>query len=165
MPNRTYDLGLIIPSREEFDCARELLAFQAPFKEDGYYLHPFTVPESDLTGIALVLFSEGQTGSAVAATNLLAPFDLRLLALIGVAGSLNDDLLLGDVIIAAGVDEYLYAAKATEREFQVGGQSWRASRDLVAFANNFRFLDGDYQAWRTRVASRRHPSLRSLAGS
>jgi nucleoside phosphorylase len=161
MLRRAYDLGLIIPSRDEFDCAREILGFGQAVKENGYYLYPFTIPGSDLTGIALVLFKEGQTGSAVAATNLLAQCDLRLLVLIGVAGSLSDDLRLGDVVIAAEIDEYLYAAKAAESEFQVGGQSWRAGRDLVAFANNFPFLPGDYQAWRTRVQLRRDPSLQS----
>jgi nucleoside phosphorylase len=164
-PSRSYDLGLIFPSREVFECAREILTFDDPVIENGSFLYPFKIPGSELTGVSLVLFGEGQTGSAVAATNLLARFDLRLLALVGVAGSLTDELQLGDVIVAAGIDEYLHAARATELEFQVGGRSWRADRDLVSYANNFRFLPGDYQAWRTRVQSRRDPSLRSLVGT
>ena len=175
MLRRAYDLGLIIPSREEFDCAREILAFAEPFNSDGYFLHPFTIPGDsgggpELTGVALVLFDVGLAGAAVAATNLLALFDLRLLALIGVAGALNDDLRLGDVVIASGIDEYLYAAKAAPDgggifEFQVGGHSWTASSRLVGFANHFRYLPGAYESWRLRVQSRRDLDLQSQVGA
>jgi nucleoside phosphorylase len=168
VPRRAFDLGLIIPSRDEFDCAREILAFDDAFTEGGYFLHPFTVPGSELTGVALVLFDVGQTGSAVAATNLLTLFDLRLLALTGVAGALDNDLRLGDVVVASGVDEYLSAAKATPDgagfEFQVGGSSWAASSRLVGFVNNFRYLPG-YDSWRTDIRSRRDLNLQSQVGA
>lgn len=154
MVRRSYDLGLIIPTREEFDCAREVLAFGDAFREGGYFLHPFTVPDSTLDGVALVLFDVGLANAAVATSNLLTMFEVRQLALIGVAASLDDELGLGNVVIASGIDEYLRAARADSDEFQVGGKVWNASHQLVNFANNFRYLSGGYRAWRDRLSSR-----------
>jgi nucleoside phosphorylase len=166
----SYDLGLIIPTREEFDCAREILSFASPVSDGGYYLHPFTVPGSDatggdatgsdVTGIAVVLFDLGLAGTAIAATTLLDRFEIKMLALIGIAGALDSSVSTGDVVIASSIDEYLHAAKATADgpvdEFEVGGNSWTASRDIVNFANNFRYLSGSFDAWRQRVQAR-HP--------
>ena len=158
MLRRSYDLGLIIPSRDEFDGARQILAFEQPVNESGYYLHPFTVPDSDVTGIAVVLFDIGLAGTAIAATTLLEQFKIRMLALIGVAGALDSNLQLGDVVIASSIDEYLYAARATNDSgdvFEVGGNSWAASRDIVNFVNTFRYLSGSFDTWKERAKARR----------
>jgi len=86
VPRRSYDLGLIIPSREEFDSARRVLEFEDAFRQGDHFLHPFAVPGSTLRGIALVLFDAGVANAAVATTNLLALFDIHQLALTGTAG-------------------------------------------------------------------------------
>ena len=75
---RDYDLGLLVPLREEFDRAREVFEFSEAVSDGGYYLHPFTWCRAPgLCGIALVLFEMGLTGSAVAATWLLDRFKFR----------------------------------------------------------------------------------------
>ncbi|HEY3902548.1 MAG TPA: tetratricopeptide repeat protein [Streptosporangiaceae bacterium] len=166
-----YDLGLIIPLREEFDCAREILDFDRAILDDGRYLHPFTVPGSELRGIAVVLYDMGLTGSAVATSRLLDRYQLRMLALIGIAGALDNRLRLGDLVVASSIDEYLYSAKAAPNGsgrgfgFEVGGNSWTASRDLVNFVNNFRYLPGSFEAWGERARSRRNPGLLSKTGT
>ena len=154
MPRRSYDLGLIIPSRDEFDSARQVLEFEDAFREGDRFLHPFTVPGGTVRGIALVLFDVGVANAAVATTNLLALFDVRQLALIGTAGALDPELELGDVVIASGIDEYLHAAKADSDQFQVAGRVWTARHELVNFANNFRYLGGGYPAWRDSIQTR-----------
>jgi nucleoside phosphorylase len=154
VPRRSYDLGLIIPSREEFDSARRVLEFSDPLREGDYFLHPFTVPGSTVNGVALVLFDVGPTNAAVATTNLLALFDIRQFVLIGTAGALDPELKLGDVVIAAGIDEYLHAGKTEAGQFQVGGRVWTARHDLVSFANNFRYLAGGYQSWHDSIQTR-----------
>jgi nucleoside phosphorylase len=165
---RAYDIGLIIPLREEFDSAREILQFDSPVREGGYFFHPFSVPGSSVRGIAVVLFEMGQTTSAVAATYLLARFEIRMLALIGIAGALDPGLRLGDVLIASSVDEYMHAAKATPAankdvvDFELGGLSWRAGQEIVNYAQNFRYLPdtaGGFAAWRERARHRRDPDI------
>lgn len=164
-----FDLGLLIPLREEFDLAREVFEFGAPINDGGYYLHPFTVSGTRLRGLALVLFDLGLTGSAVAATRLLDRFEFGVLAAVGIAGALDPGLRLGDVVIASSVDEYLVAARATNAgsghdSFEVGSASWVASRDLVTYAHNFRYLDDGFEAWQRRSA-RRLPAASDLARS
>lgn len=155
---RDYDLGLLVPLREEFDRAREVFEFGEAVSDGGYYLHPFTVPGTRLCGIALVLFEMGLTGSAVAATWLLDRFKFGVLAVAGIAGALEPELRLGDVVIASSVDEYLVAARATagldRYNFEVAGVSWVAGRDLVTYAHNFRYLGGGFEAWQRRAAAR-----------
>lgn len=165
---RTYDIGLIIPLREEFDSAREILQFDNPIREGGYFFHPFSVPRSSIRGIAVVLFEMGQTTSAVAATYILARFEIRMLALIGIAGALDPGLRLGDVLIASSVNEYMHAAKVTPAankdavEFEPSGLSWRAGQEIVNYAQNFRYLTdaaGGFAAWRERARHRRDPGI------
>lgn len=166
--NRDYDLGLLIPLREEFDQARLIFKFGAAVKDGGSFLHPFTVPGTGLRGLALVLFEMGLAGSAVATSRLLDRFEFGMLAVVGIAGALEPDLRLGDVVIAESIDEYLVAARATEAgtgpyDFEVAGASWKGSSDLVAYAHNFRYLGDGFEAWQRRAAGRL-PVASKLAG-
>jgi nucleoside phosphorylase len=158
------DLGLIIPLSEEFDCAREILAFdQGVIKDNGDYIYPFSVPGSSLRGVAVVLFGMGPGLSAAVATSLLDRFAIRVLALMGIAGGLDRDLRLGDVVIASSIDEYFHRAKARPDAkgegfvFESGGSVWRAGRDVVTFANNFPNLASQREVpdWRARGKRRR----------
>lgn len=163
---QSFDIGLIIPLKDEFESAREILRFEKP---DGNFYYPFSIPGSSLQGIATVLFDMGQAVSSEAATRLLTRFDVRLLALIGIAGALDPDLRLGDVVIAEAVDEYLHAAKAIPGdtgqgfEFELGSVSWRAGHDIVSYANNFEYLGNgaNLAQWRER-GRRRDPSLLAM---
>jgi nucleoside phosphorylase len=159
-----FDLGLIIPLREEFDCARQVFRFGPQLREQGSYLYPFTVPGSDLRGVAVVLHDMGAAVSGVTAADLLSRFDLPVLALMGIAGALDGDLRLGDVVVAKVVDPYFHRAKARPDasgdgfEFDSGGTAWRAGRDLVRFADNFRYRAGDpdeFAGWQARGEDRR----------
>lgn len=163
-PGRLYDLGLIIPLREEFDCARQVFAFGPQQREEGSYLYPFSVPGSELRGIAVVLYDMGAAISGVTAAGLLSRFDLPLLALMGIAGALDGDLRLGDAVVARAVDPYFHRAKARPDaagdgfEFDSGGTAWRAGRDLVRFADNFRYRASDpdeFAGWQARGEERR----------
>lgn len=161
---RLYDVGLIIPLREEFDCARQVFAFGPQQREEGSYLYPFSVPGSELRGIAVVLYDMGAAISGVTAAGLLSRFDLPLLALMGIAGALDGDLRLGDAVVARAVDPYFHRAKARPDaagdgfEFDSGGTAWRAGRDLVRFADNFRYRASDpdeFAGWQARGEERR----------
>lgn len=166
--NQAFDVGLIIPLREEFDYARDILRFDSPISDGSYFLYPFSVSGTSVTGIAVVLFEMGLASSAVAATRLLERYQIRVLALAGIAGALSPGLRLGDVVIASSVDEYLHGAKARSDatgqtvEFELGGVSWQAAPEIVSYANNFRYLadaGSGFTSWRERAKRRRDPSL------
>ena len=170
-PAARYDLGLIVPLREEFDCAREVFSFGRQVNEKGSYLYPFAVPGSELRGVAVVLYGMGPTSTGVQAANLLSRFEIPVLALMGIAGALDGDLRLGDVVVASLVDPYLDRAKARPDasgegfELDSGGSAWRAGRDMVNFANNFRYRADErdeFAEWRSRGRRRREGA--GLAG-
>jgi nucleoside phosphorylase len=159
-----YDLGLILPLREEFDCAREIFSFGRQIDEKGSYLYPFAVPGSSLRGVAVVLYGMGPTSTGVQAANLLGRFEIPVLALMGIAGALDGDLRLGDVVVASLVESYLDRAKARPDtsgegfELDSGGSAWRAGRNMVNFANNFRYRADERDEcaeWRSRGRRRR----------
>lgn len=163
-----FDACLIIPLREEFDYARDILRFDSPIRDGSYFLHPFTVAGSPITGIAVVLFEMGLGSSAVAATHLLERYQFRVLGLVGIAGALSTKLRLGDVVVASSVNEYLQGAKARPGatddtvEFELGGVSWQAAPEIVSYANNFRYLTdagAGFTSWRERARERLDPGL------
>jgi nucleoside phosphorylase len=100
----------------------------------------------------------------VHAANLLGRFEIPVLALMGIAGALDGDLRLGDVVVASLVDPYLDRAKARPDtsgegfELDAGGSAWRAGRNMVNFANNFRYRGDERDEcaeWRSRGRLRR----------
>lgn len=160
--DKRFDLGLVIATSDEFDFARELIPFGESIKDGIDYFYAFRVPGTDRRGIAVVLFEMGIGAAVGATTSFLSRFDVSVLAMVGIAGALHDDLLLGDVVVASAVDEYLYAAKArpgTDKdafELESGGNSWQLDRRMRNFVNHFRYADNgsEYRRWRAAAAAR-----------
>lgn len=145
--DRQYDLGLIIPTREEFDYIRDSLPFRpVPGTEKGF-LYEFQVPGERL-GVAHVLFDMGLVATTAAATRLLDRFDPGVLAVVGIGGALSDELRLGDVVVGSVIQEYLKAAKVSSGRgsrtaFQPAGDGWPLPERLRNFANNFQYVAPD----------------------
>jgi nucleoside phosphorylase len=153
-------LGLVIPLAEEFECAREILAFDAPSGKD--MLHPFTVPGSKVRGVAVTLFDMGLVPAAAATTRLLNSTRVPLVALVGIAGALDSGLKLGDVVVASQIEEYMRGVKAVDSasgagyEFQASGSTHKTDAGLLQFARNFPYLGTrGYKSWRDRGRQRR----------
>src|SRR5215469_8594459 len=91
------DLGLIIPTREEFDYLRESVPFTPIRTEDKGFWYEFGVP-GQRRGVAHVLFDMGLAATTAAAVRLLTSFDPEVLAVVGIGGALGGDLRLGDVV-------------------------------------------------------------------
>jgi nucleoside phosphorylase len=105
----------------------------------------------------------GPVRAAIAADRMLERFKMPVLALLGIAGSLTDDALLGDVVVASEVDLYRYAAKAKSPEiegefpFDQAGMVWRASPRTLDITRAFRAMPEtrqQYEAWRATAAHR-----------
>lgn len=164
------DIGLIVPLSEEFSYAREILAFEHPRVEGGHYFYPFAVPGSSVRGIATILHDMGSAAAAAGATRLLHQYDVRVLAVVGLSGALSSALLLGDVVVASSVEEYMYAARAVPGDgdqafaFERGGTSWQLRPSIADFALNFRYLDepdNAFRGWQERAVQRRDRVLAS----
>jgi len=148
----TYDLGLIIPTREEFDYVRESVPFAPMLHGERGYWYEFGVP-GGRRGVAHVLFDMGLTSTTSAASRLLERFDPEVLAVVGIGGSLSTDLRLGDVVVGSVIQEYLNAAKVApdgrnQTAFQPAGAGWPLAERLRNFTNHFRYFCEDcYKQW------------------
>jgi nucleoside phosphorylase/tetratricopeptide (TPR) repeat protein len=162
--DRHYDVALLVPLEEEFDYLKEILPVRESFQVLGDYYYEVDVEGSDSTIVAHIIGDMGQGHASLAAERMAERFSPNAVVLIGLAGSLKSDILLGDVVIATQVDAYLQGAKAVPGrgedtfEFESAGEVWRSPFSLLQFTRNFRHMPelGDlYSAWRDDAAARR----------
>jgi nucleoside phosphorylase len=111
----------------------------------------------------------GPTRAAVVTSELLRYFRPKVIGMIGIAGSVSSDLLLGDVVVAKGIDDYGASAKAVEADesfsIQSGGPIFTPTRTIVELAKNFKFAFADeYAAWQASAAERLGQSGIDAAG-
>jgi len=64
------------------------------------------------SAVCCVVDQMGTVPALPAATRLLDFADLKSLAVLGVAGALDDDISLGDVVVAAEINEFQANSKA-----------------------------------------------------
>lgn len=153
------DLGLIVPTGEEFEYLRESVSFEPLGDADAGFWYEFEIPGGRL-GVAHVLFDVGLTAATAAASRLLARFGPQVLAVVGIGGALSAELKLGDVVVASVIGEYLKAARAAPDErsypaFVPAGSDWPVAERLRGFANNFQYVEQErYAAWRCGAVER-----------
>jgi nucleoside phosphorylase len=95
--------------------------------------------------VAFVLDEMGPLSAAVVTGRLVAEFAVRLVALVGIAGALIDNVGLGDVVMASKVDRYEHAAKAEPGDketikFKLAGNVFQGSHILLQVARNLRWM-------------------------
>lgn len=146
------EVGIVIALKEEF---RELLdefvpAYTPDYDKDlrAYYYH-FQPGAANSTNpyrcVATIVGSMGPTEAALATQKLIDKCKPSTLVVLGIAASLDDNVALGDVVVADVVDMYLENAKTIPDAdgkrftFQLSGEPYRTSHDLRVVAENFEF--------------------------
>jgi len=66
-------------------------------------------------------------------------YEPHTIVLAGIAGSLSDDVLLGDVVVADQIDDYLQDAKYADQAFSLAGRVYLADSRLTNVIRYFRF--------------------------
>lgn len=102
--------------------------------------------------IACIVGDMGPLPAAQATNRLLACASVKLIAVLGLAGSLDSDVLLGDVVIAGEVNEFLAKSKAVQSsdgyEFKFSGRHTRMDYSLREVVDHFDVHGGDpFRAW------------------
>jgi nucleoside phosphorylase len=158
-----FDVGLIVPLSEEFSYVQELLPPQRTIRRGDSFFFALETPAAAPRMVAAVLDEMGQVPAAIATERLLAEFAVREVAVVGIAGALNDDVGLGDVVIASKVDNYQQAAKAVTGEtgaleFLLAGNVFQGPRFLLQVARNLRRMPESaemFATWKSGTAARR----------
>jgi nucleoside phosphorylase len=154
---RPFDVGLVVPLGEEFDYILEVLPKRTVFVQDGRYFYEL---DCGLRTVLCCIASDMGTLPALhTALHLLTIAEVRLLALVGVAGGLTSDVALGDVIVADDINEFQAKAKAVgdanSYSIQYSGRHWSLPWAVREAVNNFRFAARElHEAWQEQC--RRH---------
>lgn len=152
---RRFDVAVVIPLEEECQEFIEVFDLDEDFSTDILFRSSVLSPDSELSIIIVKQEGMGRTHAGNALASLLLDFDIGLAVCLGIAGSLTDDLQLGDVCYSTHVFDVLDNAKASDVEqgkfdLEFSPSHFSADRSLVAAMNFIRMkkdLRPHYQAW------------------
>lgn len=92
-------------------------------------------PDGTNWSVALAGLGEGALNTAALTTQLISWLHPRAVLFVGVAGSLKDDIGIGDVVVATKVYA-VHGGKQTPKGFQVRPEAWPGSNALVQAARS-----------------------------
>lgn len=118
-------VGIIIPLKEEFIHFKKIVGNLKDEldEETKQTYYRFTTPIGNGLEAECLVVLIGAMGTEIAATfseRLLTAFRPDVMVNIGIAGSLDDEIKLGDVIVATEVDLYLQNGKAASSSDELG---------------------------------------------
>lgn len=150
------DLTLIIPQVEEFRVLCEICSKENTEIHDAIHYHTLKSPHSDHQIMAVVLGEMGKTRASQVAEKALGFLEPKLAVLVGIAGALDTDLKLGDLVVASEVNEFFASSKAVQKDksyaFEYSGNHWKTTFAITNYIQNFEFTDKNlYSAWQNDV--------------
>lgn len=156
------DFLLVIALREEFEYFLKAfnLVYESHTTEDRVPYYRFHLPASqnnNAQGAVGFIGDMGIEEANIFTFQLLSELNPGLVANIGISGIVDDQLKLGDVVIATEADDYLHRgkiqqsdpnAKLTFADLKFGGKSYATTVSLCDVLDNLEFSDPDsWQAW------------------
>jgi adenosylhomocysteine nucleosidase len=157
MSRHLFTLGLIVPLKEELDEVYRVLPKQRRCPEstgsDYFYDLDSGIPQVRL--VASVMGDMGPVAASTRTSRMLQLFQPSVVNVLGIAGALDDECRLGDVVVAREVCEYLKDSKAEDGEeqgafrFKYSGAHWPLAARFSQAVTNFSH-DGPerYAAWK-----------------
>lgn len=157
MSQHLFTLGLIVPLKEELDEVYRVLSKQRRCPEatgsDYFYDLDSGVPQVRL--VASVMGDMGPVAASTRTSRMLQLFQPSVVNVLGIAGALDDECRLGDVVVAREVCEYLKDSKAEDREeqgafrFKYSGAHWPLAARFSQAVTNFSLDSPErYAAWK-----------------
>jgi nucleoside phosphorylase len=137
------DVAILYALEEESDYFEEIFGVQLSPDSDektGRVFQLFSViPPKGLPYKCVTAFvgSMGPQDAALLTTLLLQKYKPRTIVLVGIAGSLDSDVLVGDVVVADAVEDYLQDGRLEDGLFKPAG---RVYRPHVRLTNTSRYL-------------------------
>ena len=152
------DVGIIVALREEFRELHPQLPTPQAIKDEktgaSDYLFQWDVENGTAYRCAATFVGVmGPTEAALATERFLNRRQPKTIVMLGIAAGINDDVKLGDVIVATHVGRYLDRAKVISNkdktfEIRPGGDAFPCSGDLVRASLDFEFAHQvRYESW------------------
>lgn len=169
------DVLIVVALLEEFSSVKTVLTIGNLPQQAGsatYYL--FTVGRkggAPIQGAIGCISDMGIEEADAFTTSLLPIVRPRLVVSLGISGTIDDNVRLGDVVVSTDIDNYAYRSKVEQRDpsttltvedLKFGGKSLPATEFLYksAIELEHQFAD-EWEEWRQRAAAFGNRRLRS----
>jgi nucleoside phosphorylase len=156
---RPLTVGLLVPLKEEWEQLRQVFPvlehnLPGPRDHDFYYLLDAGVPGVRI--VATFLGEMGPTPANQRANRLIDAFQPQLMVIAGIAGSLDRDVNIGDVVTATEINDFDSTAKAVAGAdtFEIRRSGKRLSADYALTQAVIHFseqAEAIYQRWQDAV--------------
>jgi nucleoside phosphorylase len=145
------DVGIVIALEEEFRELAPQIKTKPYYNSDikqYYYLFERRSANAALAPYRCVVTfmgTMGPTDAGMVGDRLIAQFNPATIVSIGIAGSMDKEVLVGDVVVADQTDEYLASSKAIETKdkqdwnLQFSGNPYKSDPAYVAHAMNLKY--------------------------
>ncbi len=157
----SVDVAVIIALQEEFREFVQLMGQSQSVRKGSRTYYKYSVNDAKITCVATMIGSMGTTQAASATADLLLNYAPKVIAVIGIAGAVSDDLKVGDVIVAKYVDAYWDNTKASDdtgsTKYTMGGGGYTPSPDISDLVANLEFTDSRWyqERWQQLTNSAR----------
>jgi 5'-deoxynucleotidase YfbR-like HD superfamily hydrolase/nucleoside phosphorylase len=137
-----YDIATIVALNEEFVPFSDFVGVRltalprAAVEPQWYEFHFTDCDDEQRSGIVAFIGDMGETDAALHTQALLNTHEISLIALIGYAGLVSDDLRLGQVVCAVDAEAYAYRGKWEESPVY-GGRATPTTAEIVSVFDNF----------------------------
>lgn len=161
--NGESDIGVVVALKEEFRELFSLIEGRHRVHQDkqtgiSFYHFDWGSESSRLYRCVAILIGEmGPQKAGLLTQRLLDYANPRTVVVIGIAGTMSEDVRVGDVIAATQVESYLEDSKAIPSgnsgfRFSLAGQAYRPSENLVNTVKNFEFANREhFVGWQEQV--------------
>ena len=156
--SQIYDFLFIIPLREEFDIFYKSIKIKEETSLEETQFYKVEIPNESYKGLAIYLGEPGLTKAAQITEKFLGKFKVRLVVLLGIAGALDEDLKIGDIVIPNEISDFLSNSKAIPKgeyfKLEYSGNNWRIQNALIECIRHFEFSKQKsiYNDWRINIA-------------
>jgi nucleoside phosphorylase len=141
MERRQFDIGIVVPLKEEFRYVTEILPQLDSVAHAGTYFYRLDVGR--VSAVACIVGQMGPVPAVQATTRLLEFADVKLVVLLGLGGSLDNEVVIGDVVVAAEVNEFQANSKAESAgdgyEVRYSGKHWQLEFRIREAIGHFEF--------------------------
>ena len=169
MSKREYfDVGVIIPLQEEMQAFQEHFDLVKDYSTEVSFRYTFNTEAKGITGIVIQQSEMGKSAAYQATKDLIENHEIGLLVCLGIAGSLSNDLRIGDVCYSERIIDVLDNAKVSEHAgksiHEFSPANYSTDPRLIS-ALNFSSIHPDlkekYRGWQ---ADRKKLALKMIPG-
>jgi nucleoside phosphorylase len=150
-----FDLGIVVPLGEEFQYVIEVTPLLRSIPHGGSHFH--VLDFGRFSAVACLVGDMGLLAAQHATQKLLDFAEITLLAMLGTAGALDEDLAIGDVAIATEINEFQANSRAETAddhyEFRYSGRHWPMEYRIRQSVGNFEFAGRQaFETWQATAA-------------